>query len=667
MLGLLLLLGAAASRPDVLLITIDTLRADHVGAYGYAAAQTPALDRLAREGVLLEEAVAQVPQTRPSHASLFTGRYPFEHGIRDNISAPLPSKIPTLATLLGRAGYETAAFIGAYPVARPSGLDQGFDTFDDPFSDPPHPTLSPKGKRVHTEPRSERRASEVVDHALAWLAKPRDKPFFLWVHLYDPHAPYEPPSPYRQRFARRPYDGEVAYADAEVSRLLAWLDRSRRRANTLVVATSDHGEGLGDHGESEHMLLGYDSTLRVPMLISWPGRLPAGARIAGQFRSVDLLPSLLELLALPAASTSGVSRAADLRSGARIPEGESYAESLYGSLHFGYAPLRALRGHGWKYIDAPRAELYRVADDAGETKNLLAAQGQVAGGMRARLRGYEAAVTRPTPSPDAPADAAEKLAALGYLGGGFFAGTPSGADPKDHLAELEANERQPRARRSRPRGCSIRWPPASTSTWPTCIAAPGTSRARAPRPKRLCGSSPVQPTLTWPWASCSARSAASPTRRRSSAPPSARSPITRTLFSTSAPSSSAPAAGPRPFRCSSGSCGRPRAIPGPRHRSRSPVARRHRRRWQRPRGGTASRCGSSACAIAAAPRRPSVERPRARTSPRWPSSCRRILPRRTAGISHSSVPPTWPSRCGRRRLLSRPVRSARFWRRLTAT
>ena len=444
MLGLLLLLGAAASRPDVLLITIDTLRADHVGAYGYAAAQTPTLDRLAREGVLLEEAVAQVPQTRPSHASLFTGRYPFEHGIRDNISAPLPSKIPTLATLLGRAGYETAAFIGAYPVARPSGLDQGFDTFDDPFSDPPHPTLSPKGERIHTEPRSERRASEIVDHALAWLDKPRDKPFFLWVHLYDPHAPYEPPSPYRQRFARRPYDGEVAYADAQVSRLLAWLDRSRRRANTLVVATSDHGEGLGDHGESEHMLLVYDSTLRVPMLISWPGRLPAGARIAGQFRSVDLLPSLLELLALPAASTSGVSRAADLRSGARIPEGESYAESLYGSLHFGYAPLRALRGHGWKYIDAPRAELYRVADDAGETKNLLAAQGQVAGGMRARLRGYEAAVTRPTPSPDAPADAAEKLAALGYLGGGFFAGTPSGADPKDHLAEFEANERQMR-------------------------------------------------------------------------------------------------------------------------------------------------------------------------------------------------------------------------------
>src|SRR6266571_943104 len=390
MLGLLLLLGTATSPPDVLLITIDTLRADHVGAYGYAAAQTPGLDRLAREGVLLEEAVAQVPQTRPSHASLFTGRYPFEHGIRDNISAPLPSKIPTLATLLARAGYDTAAFIGAYPVSRASGLDQGFATFDDPFgageATPPHPTLSPRGERDGWEPRSERRASEVVDRALAWLGKPHDKPFFLWIHLYDPHAPYESPAPFRQRFAKHPYDGEIAYADAQANRLLAWLDRARRRANTMVVATSDHGEGLGDHRESEHMLLVYDSTLRVPMLVSWPGHLRAGARVGGQFRSVDLLPTVLDLLALPPVPTSGASRAAALREGARIPESESYAESLYGSLHFGYAPLRALRGHGWKYVDAPRAELYRVADDPGETKNLLAAQGPIASGMRAHLR-----------------------------------------------------------------------------------------------------------------------------------------------------------------------------------------------------------------------------------------------------------------------------------------
>jgi len=434
MLGLLLALGVSAPPPDVLFVTIDTLRADRVGAYGYAAAETPALDRLAREGVLVEDAVVQVPQTRPSHASIFTGRYPFEHGIRDNTSAPLPAKIPTLATLLSRAGYETAAFIGAYPVARPSGLDQGFTTFDDPFGTGEATTAR--------EARSERRASEVVDHALAWLEKPRRKPFFLWIHLFDPHAPYEPPSPFRQRFARRPYDGEVAYADTQVNRLLAWLDRSRRRADTLVVATSDHGEGLGDHGESEHMLFVYDSTLRVPLLISWPGRLPAGARIRGQFRSVDLLPSLLDLLALPTVPTSGVSRAPALRSGARIPDNESYAESFYGSLHFGYAPLRALRADGWKYIDAPRAELYRVADDPVEAKNLLEARAQVATAIRARLRTYDA--SRAPQKPAVDAEAAERLAALGYLGGGFFRGAPSGADPKDRLADFEANQRQMR-------------------------------------------------------------------------------------------------------------------------------------------------------------------------------------------------------------------------------
>jgi arylsulfatase A-like enzyme/Tfp pilus assembly protein PilF len=433
MLAFLLLAFAVSSpSPDVLFVTIDTLRADRVGAYGYGSAETPALDRLAREGVLVKDAVAQIPQTRPSHASIFTGRYPFEHGIQDNSSPPLPATFPTLATHLRRAGYDTAAFIGAYPVARPSGLDQGFTTFDDPFGAGEAATMR--------EARSERRGAEVVDHALAWLAKPRREPFFVWVHLFDPHAPYEPPPPFRQRFARRPYDGEVAYADAQVARLLSWLDRTGRRRDTLVVVTSDHGEGLGEHGESEHMLLVYDSTLRVPLLLSWPGRLPAGARVEGQFRSVDLLPTVLDLLGLPAASASGVSRAAVLRGGGRIPDNESYAESLYGSLHYGYAPLRALRGEGWKYVEAPRAELYRLAGDPGETKNLLDARPQVATAMRARLRTYQSTADAARKAA-VDAGAAERLAALGYVGGGFFTGAPSGADPKDKIQELEANHR----------------------------------------------------------------------------------------------------------------------------------------------------------------------------------------------------------------------------------
>jgi arylsulfatase A-like enzyme/parvulin-like peptidyl-prolyl isomerase len=415
----------------VLLVTIDTLRADRVGAYGHRAAQTPHLDRLSREGVLVADAVVQTPQTRPSHASLFTGRQPYEHGIRDNFSPPLEPGVPTLAELLRKGGYHTAGFIGAYPVSRDSGLDRGFDRFDDPFSG-----TGPG----HQELRSERRATEVVDRALEWLSD-APAPFFAWVHLFDPHAPYRPPPPYRSRFADEPYDGEVAYSDAQVGRLLGWLDAAGRRDSTLVVVTSDHGEGLGEHGEDEHLFFVYDSTLRVPLLLRWPGRLPAGVRVSGQFRSVDLLPTLLDLAGQPPVATSGESRAETLRTGGRIPDNESYAESLYGQLRFGYAPLRALRADGWKYIDAPRAELYHLGSDPGETRNRLDDSGPLAAAMRDQLRGYdagEASAAGVTLDPEAN----ERLAALGYVGGGFFMGPPSGADPKDKIAEFQEQRRQ---------------------------------------------------------------------------------------------------------------------------------------------------------------------------------------------------------------------------------
>jgi arylsulfatase A-like enzyme/Tfp pilus assembly protein PilF len=433
MLALQLALAAAPASPDVLLVTIDTLRADRVGAYGYAAAATPVLDRLAREGALVRDAVVQVPQTRPSHASILTGRQPYEHGIRDNSSPPLEARFPTLATVLRGHGYDTGAAVGAYPVSRPSGLDRGFAFFDDPFGG---------GERASTrDPRTERRASEVVDAALRWLERPRRSPFFLWVHLFDPHAPYDPPAPYRARFAKQPYDGEVAYADAQLGRLLGRLRDRGALDTTLVVVTADHGEGLGDHGEDEHLLFVYDSTLRVPLLVRLPGRIPAGARVEGQFRSVDLLPTILDLLGRPAVPTSGASRAANLSAGREIPANESYAESLYGSLHFGWAPLRALRAEGWKYIDAPRAELYRVAEDPGETRNRMDDRGPVAGAMRRRLAALDAGVPRPAAAAIDSA-AAERLAALGYVGGAFFQGAPSGADPKDRLEEFQGHRRE---------------------------------------------------------------------------------------------------------------------------------------------------------------------------------------------------------------------------------
>jgi choline-sulfatase len=421
----------ATPPPNLLLVTIDTLRADRVGAYGYAKGTTPTLDRLAREGLLVEEAVVQVPQTRPSHVSIFTGLQPYEHGVRDNLSPPLEARFPTLATLLKGRGYATGGFIGAYPVSRDSGLDRGFDRFDDPFG---------RGSGRARDDRSARPAREVVDPALAWLRGLGKRPFFAWVHLFDPHAPYTPPSPYRERFKASPYDGEVAYADAQLARLLEWLGRSGEAARTLVVVTSDHGEGLGDHGEDEHLIFLYDTTLRVPLVLSWPGRLPQGARVRGQFRSVDLLPTILDLLGVPAPATSGASRAAVLRAGGAIPDNESYAEALYGELHFGWAPMRALRGQGWKYIHAPRAELYELRADPGETRNRLDERGQVANTMRQHLLALD---SKPPPAAAAAfdPDAAERLAALGYVGGALFVGPPSGVDPKDKIGEYQKERR----------------------------------------------------------------------------------------------------------------------------------------------------------------------------------------------------------------------------------
>jgi choline-sulfatase len=427
--SLALLAVTAAPPPNLLVVTIDTLRADRLGAYGHAAGATPAMDSVARDGILFEDAVVHAPQTRPSHASLFTGRLPFEHGIRDNFSKPLDAETPTLASILKQRGYATGGFIGAYPVSRDSGLQRGFDVFDDPFS---------AASSVATRrDRSERRGAEVVDRALEWLETPRKAPFFAWVHLFDPHAPYEPPPPFAQRFAKDLYTGEVAYADSQVQRLLDWIEGARLKESTLVVVTSDHGEGLGDHGEDEHGFFIYDTTLRVPLVLRWPGRLPAGIRLKGQFRGVDLLPTLLEVLGAPPTPTSGVSRAAVLRAGGKLPDNEAYVESLYASLHFGCAPLRGLRAEGWKYIDAPRSELYRLAEDPGETRNRMDDRAPVAAAMKARLLAQDSGTVAPS-LPAVDASALERLAALGYVGGGSFSGTPTGADPKDKIQEFQS-------------------------------------------------------------------------------------------------------------------------------------------------------------------------------------------------------------------------------------
>ena len=426
MLATVLLLALQAAPTDIILVTIDTLRADRVGTYGSKAGATKTMDALAARGVVVEEAVVQAPQTRPSHASLLTGLLPFQHGLRDNASPPLAKSVPTLATTLKAKGYATAAFIAAYPVSRSSGLDSGFEVFGDPFGGDAD-FLAGSGDR------NERPAREVIDEALAWLTRPSTKPRFVWIHLFEPHFPYEPPPPFDRTFATAPYDGEVAAADAQLGR---FLDRFPPSDSRLVVVTSDHGEGLGDHGEDEHHLFVYDSTLRVPLILAGGG-LRAGLRVRGQFRSIDLMPTVLELAGVARPAVTGVSRAANLRTGASIPDNESYAESLYGAIHFGYAPVRALRVEGFKYIDTPKAELYRVASDSEEGVNLAGTRAPLAGALRRRLRdlhGEDAGSAATTATLD-PA-AIERLAALGYVGGTAAPPRVAGSalpDPKDRV------------------------------------------------------------------------------------------------------------------------------------------------------------------------------------------------------------------------------------------
>jgi choline-sulfatase len=435
LLGSLIVATLAASPQDIVLVTIDTLRADHVGAYGSAAGATPALDALGRSGVIVDEAVVQAPQTRPSHASLLTGLLPFQHGLRDNASPPLARSVPTLASSLRKAGYATAAFIAAYPVSRASGLDSGFEVFDDPFGGGAD-FLAGAGER------NERPAQEVVSAALSWMAKPSTRPRFVWLHFFEPHFPYEPPAPFASRFPRSLYDGEVATADAQLRRL---LDRYPPGPSRLVVVTSDHGEGLGDHGEDEHHLFVYDSTLRVPLAFAGAS-LTAGRRVKGQFRSIDLMPTILDLVSIQPPRVTGVSRAPNLRSGAVIPDNQSYAESLYGALHFGFAPVRALRGEGFKFIDTPRPELYRVAEDPGELTNLAKERAPLAALMRGhlqKLHGEDA--TRAAAAAPADPESLERLAGLGYVGGAAPAAgaAPAGGfpDPKDRLDQYNRYSR----------------------------------------------------------------------------------------------------------------------------------------------------------------------------------------------------------------------------------
>jgi arylsulfatase A-like enzyme len=370
--GVGLWLRSRTPRTSLLLVTIDTLRADRLGSYGYAGASTPALDGLAARGVRFAHAQAAVPLTGPSHATIFTGTYPPVHGVRDNVAFSLDPRHTTLATRLKQRGYRTAAFVAAYPVARGFGFGQGFDEYSEKFHEIPIPGQG-----------AERPGNEVADEAVAWLGKLPAGPFFAWVHLYDPHAPYTPPTPYRERFAGRLYDGEIAFADAQVGRILAALAAAGPDKDTLVVAMSDHGESLGEHDEHTHAILIYESALRVPLILAGPG-VPSGRVVEDRVGSVDLLPTLLRLLDAPV--PEGLP-GRDLRAAFAGPLEEQplYAESLFGRLNCRWSSLRGITLGSWKLIEGAGSELYDLSQDPGESRDRAADDPERAARLRRLL------------------------------------------------------------------------------------------------------------------------------------------------------------------------------------------------------------------------------------------------------------------------------------------
>ncbi|HEY2942421.1 MAG TPA: sulfatase-like hydrolase/transferase [Vicinamibacteria bacterium] len=441
-------LAVFASRPsrprrvNLVIVTIDTLRADHVGAYGYAQAETPALDGLGRRGARFTNALTAVPLTGPAHATIFTGQYPPVHGVRDNVAFPLRADHPTLATLLKSRGYRTAAFVAAYPVAAGFGFGQGFDHFNEEFHASPASSES-----------AERPGNEVADRAIEWLAEAGSGPFFLWVHFYDPHAPYTPPPPYDARFASRPYDGEVAFADAQLGRVLDALRTAGRDEDTVVAVLADHGESLGERGEATHGILIYQPTLHVPFFLMGPG-VPAGTVVTARVGLVDVLPTLLGLLGVePPPALAG----RDLRpalAGRRLAAQPLYAESLFGRLNCRWSSLRGWVNEDWKLVDGVEPELFDLAADPGERDNRAAREPQRLESLRSALR---TAVQKMAPGGDTARavalspDQEERLRALGYVGGGAGARSldePGLPDPRKVVASYEEIRRTMHARGS---------------------------------------------------------------------------------------------------------------------------------------------------------------------------------------------------------------------------
>ncbi|MGB8478989.1 MAG: sulfatase-like hydrolase/transferase [Acidobacteriaceae bacterium] len=422
---------------NVVLITLDTVRADHLHCYGDNKIKTPVIDALARNGVLFERAVTQTPLTGPSHASIFTGENPNVHHVRDTGGFELQPSSVTLSTTLQRSGWDTAGFISAAVLSRQFGFNQGFDKYDDQI---PEVVDKNTGELAAARP-----ANVTVDHAVHWLNQQSGKPFFVWLHLYDAHQPYNPPPQFRRQYPNDPYDAEIAFEDQELGRFLDVVRKKSSVGKTLILLLSDHGEGLGQHGEDGHGIFLYDSTVRIAWIMEGPG-VPAGVRVQQQAREIDALPTVLNLLAGKASSAIQGTSMVPAFSGKAVPTTYSYEETLYPKINMGWADLRGIHTAHWTYIRAPKPELYDLDKDPGELNNVIAAEPKEFRELEAQLKilsrlGSNNTETVVTQRMDQKT--IDQLRSLGYVGGSSDSNVElngKGADPKDRIGVLKIFE-----------------------------------------------------------------------------------------------------------------------------------------------------------------------------------------------------------------------------------
>jgi len=425
----------AKRQPNVVVITIDTLRADHLGCYGYKQIRTPNIDALAAESARFERAYTPVPVTLPAHTAIFTGTYPTLSGMHDFSGNKLNATQPTLASVLKQQGYVTGAVVGSAVLDSRFGLNRGFDFYYDHFD-------FNRLQESNLE-EMERPGNVVADVALDWLDKNHAGKFFLWMHLYDPHYPYRPPAPYNDQYKDRPYDGEIAFADEQVGRLISYLKAKDLYRNTLIVLTGDHGESLGEHGEKTHGFFIYNATLHVPVLVHLPGTTAASS-VSELASLTDVMPTVLQAVNVAVPAEVQGHSLLPLLTAHKEDSASVYAETFLPRLHFNWSELRSVETEKYQFIEAPKPELYDLAADPGETRNLYAEKKAVGGELQARLkamvRQYSADQELAEKTGLDPA-LMERLKSLGYAG--FSGGSNTTAtdnswpDPKDRIQIYE--------------------------------------------------------------------------------------------------------------------------------------------------------------------------------------------------------------------------------------